>query len=627
MRSVPRRLLATAVVAACLFGGYSFFQASVLSQSKHCIEADLDLQLCALSDMAKPSLEQHSASEHDNYAISASPLKLHAARNETVAFQWQLTGANRAGLTVEVSAFYARTKSDDKPLPVISQFLAHFHSVDRGGYSWGPETDVLPWPAHYPDALIPQVHACSGQTLYRGITEGSAKQAQTLLWQDIYIPKSLAPGLYTAQATLKRAGDVLTQVPIELNVWPVTLPDENSIDAIGELYRTYRMEGVGEISDTQDWRAMSNCYQQMAHAHRSTFLERNPVMPSNEQQWQDYASHYGDMLDGELFSVGRGYQGPGKDTPVSVWRTPWPQPYDMKLDDALSYADIRQYENKAQQWVKLARQNNWDNSRWFAYVFDEVDGPEHSDKSYLAMAHQQMALVQDAIDAGSGDKSIDLLWTSHSNPADWRDDPSIDLRGKVRLWAPNAHAAEPDFLAEQSSKGDRTWFYHSGHPAVGAHVINASGIELRTWGVIAARYNIDGVLMWAVNLGNDDKPFADPSYKPDDDRFGNGVLVYPGRQLPKIGFPAARGAIPSMRLKSWRRGLQDYELVQLAAEQHPAATAQLLQQMIPQALAQGTGKAAWSSDPADWIAFKLKLLELASLSPTSVPTKDTAALH
>ena len=617
MRSTPTLILAIVVAGVFLVAGYFFLQASESSQSIHCIETDSDLRLCALSDMAKPRLDQHINSEHSNYAIREGSLKLDAARNEVIAFQWQLTGPNRAGLTVEMSDFDFAGQSAAQAQPVVSQFLAHFHHVDRGGYSWGPDTDVLPWPADYPDALIPQVHACSGQSLYSSIPETSAAQAQTLLWQDIYIPKILEPGLYTAKAVLKRADEVLAQVSIELTVWPVSLPDENSIDAIGELYRTYRMEGVGETPDTPEWRAMSNCYQQMAHAHRSTFLERNPVMPSDEQQWRDYASHYGDMLDGELFSAERGYQGPGKDTAVSVWRTPWPQPYDMKLEGALPYADIRQYEEKAKQWAQLAEQNRWDSSRWFAYVFDEVDGPEHSDRNYLAMAHQQMALVQDAIDAGSGDQSIDLLWTSHSNPAEWRNDPTVDLRGKVRLWAPNAHAADPEFLAEQSLKRDRTWFYHSGHPAVGAHVINASGIELRTWGVVAARYNIDGVLMWAVNLGNDDKPFADPSYKPDDDRFGNGVLVYPGQQLPKIGFPAAKGAIPSIRLKSWRRGLQDFELVQLAAGQQPEATAQLLQAMVPQALADGVGQAAWPDEPARWIAFKLKLLELASLSPVS----------
>ncbi len=205
-----------------------------------------------------------------------------------------------------------------------------------------------------------------------------------------------------------------------------------------------------------------------------------------------------------------------------------------------------------------------------------------------------------------------MLWTSHSNPADWAADLALDLRGKVRLWAPNAHAADPVFLAEQRSRGDRNWFYHSGHPAVGVHSINASGIELRTWGVIAARYGIDGVLMWAVNLGNDDKPFADPSYKPDDDRFGNGVLVYPGNQLPKIGFAASPGAIPSARLKAWRRGLQDFELIELARQNAPAETEALVRGIMPRALAEGEGRAAWSSDPAAWIEFKRALLALAS---------------
>jgi len=262
--------------------------------------------------------------------------------------------------------------------------------------------------------------------------------------------------------------------------------------------------------------------------------------------------------------------------------------------------------------------------RWFAYVFDEIDGPIHKDQNYIAMTHQQMGLVQEAIDAGSTEKPIDLLWTSHSNPSVWAEGSAQDLRGKVRLWAPNAHAADPEFIAEQKAKGDRSWFYHSGPPSVGAHSVNASGVELRTWGVIAARYQVDGILMWAVNLGNDDKPFADPSYKPDDDRFGNGVLVYPGNALPKIGYEAAPGAIPSFRLKSWRRGLQDFELAQLAAQKAPEETQALLQRMVPRALADGRGKAAWSRDTENWVDFKMQLLQLASDQP---PAQQGASIN
>lgn len=577
----------------------------------HCIGEASRLQLCALSGMAKPAVDDHPVFEHPYFDLSRGAVQLHAARNEVVASQWLLRGADRAGLSLELSAF----QSQSGPLavqPVVSQYLAHFHRVDRGGYSWGPESEVKRWPAAYPDALVPKQHACSGKQLYAGLPASELEQESSLLWFDIYVPDTLAAGHYWAQLTVRDGGATRFSTRIELQVWDAILPHDNTIDAIGEVYRSYRLEGVGEGADTDAWSAMSQCYQQLAHAHRATFLERDTKAPASEVQRQRYLKSYGSALDGSLFSAEHGYSGPGLNTPVSVWRTPWPQPFDMELQGPLSYSELRGYETLAREWRDFAAENDWLGTRWFAYVFDEVDGPEHSDKAYLSMVHQQMARVQEAIDAGSGSDAIALLWTSHSNPADWAADLALDLRGKVRLWAPNAHAADPVFLAEQRSRGDRNWFYHSGHPAVGVHSINASGIELRTWGVIAARYGIDGVLMWAVNLGNDDKPFADPSYKPDDDRFGNGVLVYPGNQLPKIGFPASPGAIPSARLKAWRRGLQDFELIELARHKIPAETEALLRGIMPRALAEGEGRAAWSSDPAAWIEFKRALLALAS---------------
>jgi len=137
---------------------------------------------------------------------------------------------------------------------------------------------------------------------------------------------------------------------------------------------------------------------------------------------------------------------------------------------------------------------------------------------------------------------------------------------------------------------------------------------MRTWGVIGARYGLTGQFMWAVNLGSDEKPFAEPSYKPDDDRFGNGVLVYPGNQMDKIGFAKIPGPIPSMRLKTWRRGLQDAELFFLAEQNNPTDARKLIRSMIPEALAEARGDASWSGKPADWINFKQSLLEIASQS-------------
>jgi len=264
-------------------------------------------------------------------------------------------------------------------------------------------------------------------------------------------------------------------------------------------------------------------------------------------------------------------------------------------------------------------------------VFDEVDGPDKNNTDaaerydYMVMVHEQMDLLQRALDTGTGDKSLDLLWTSHSNPATWTSDPKLDLSDKVRLWSPNASAADPDFLSKRVAAGDTTWFYHSGHPAVGAHSINAAGIDMRTWGVIGARYGIQGQFMWAVNLGSDERPFAEPSYKPDDDRFGNGVMVYPGNQLDKLGFTKVPGPIPSMRLKTWRRGLQDAELFYLAKEKNADAAQKLIRSIIPDALADASGKASWSQT-SDSSACSTFLLRIFNISLTAARATSIGSL-
>lgn len=120
--------------------------------------------------------------------------------------------------------------------------------------------------------------------------------------------------------------------------------------------------------------------------------------------------------------------------------------------------------------------------------------------------------------------------------------------------------------------------------------------------------------MWAVNLGSDASPFGEPTYKPDDDRVGNGVLVYPGNQLSQIGYDNAAGPLPSMRLKSWRRGLQDAELFKLARKRNPEEANALIKTLVPRALqeavAYGDETPTWPADEASWIQWRDQLLIL-----------------
>lgn len=586
---------------------------------------------CISSGMSKPTVDGRIPFDHTDLDIRDGEFEIHAARNETVAFQLIFKTKNAApnpAVQLDISDLRSETHNVIPTKSHIHRFLAHYVQVSPGGYRWGPNSKVLPWPAAYPDALIPFEHGCADNKIaLTHVPLADKKNHNQAVWVDIYVPRDQAPGHYLGHISLNVENAQLN-IQIKLTVRDVTLPDKPTIDAVGELYRAYKQEGVGRDIGSKQWQAMAQCYQRLAHQHRMVFIERMREIGPNDS-WTHYDQAFGPSLTGELFSAAHGYVGPGSDTPVSIWRTPWTQNYNVELDAPLSHDEVTHYANLAQAWQAHVLDRGWHNTDYFAYIFDEVDGaPERLKKEvdakdnnvadYVEMVHQQFDRVQRAIDRASPDVPIELIWTSHSNPTQWADEPTLDLRGKIRFWAPNANAAAPDFLQQQSERGERIWFYHSGHPHIGIHSINADGIEMRTWGVIAARYGFHGQLMWAVNLGALEDPYGQPSYRTKDDRFGNGTLVYPGAMLDTIGFEPSPGPIPSMRLKAWRRGLQDAELVALArTADNDAAVNELLQAMIPSALADATGAASWPSDPAQWWDFRLKLLDLAESSDRS----------
>lgn len=585
-----------------------------------CMVVGAEVSVCAASSMSRISRSGPSILEHPRFDLSSdNPDRLHwrVAKNETIAFQLEMRRKNRhAAKEVAVRV----NGGDGETLITVSK--AHYLKVKNAGYQWGPATAVLPYPASYPDALIPEWHGCGSnrKQLFSSIRLPPPGAVQSI-WIEMYVPPDAPVGKQLQLVSLELNDEVI-ELPVVLDVVDVRLPHKTSIDAVAELYRTYHLEGSGSDRQEDGWQQMAQCYQQMAHQHRMVFIERTPVAPVTSEDWLAYEAAFGPGLSGDLFTEQFGYVGTGYNTPVSVWRTPWPQDYDIAMQRSLNKQEIDRWTLLAKSWSKQVQANDWTEPRYFAYVFDEVDGPSGVAETdpqrhrYIKRVHDDMRNVQTAIDRGASD--IDLLWTSHSDPSIWQKDPKTTLEGIIRLWAPNAHAANTDFLAKRIAKGERAWFYHSGHPAVGGHSINLPGTDMRSWGVIGARYGFQGQLMWAANLGSDRWPYSQPSYKPDDDRIGNGVLVYPGNQLPKIGFDAVPGPIPSMRMKAWRRGLQDAELYLLAREKNPHAAQSLISTLIPralgEALAAGDQHPSWPAQAGPWIQWREQLLSLLAQS-------------
>ena len=616
--------------------------------SEKCVLGPGALTTCVASDMAR--LPSHGPVPHEAWLFDGEAVKLHAARNETVAFQVVLKGKGvspAARVKLAVSDLLGPGGAKIRAATHAHRFLANYVWVEPGGYTWGAKSEVLPWPDFYPDALVPFGTRCLLKK------DGSLGKSEAVMdsfkvpprdghnqavWIDLHVPQDQKPGAYSGKVTVSTSGKTV-DLPVKLKVYAATLPNETSIHAVGELYAPYARDGVGSDVREPAWQRMAHCYQQLAHRHRTVFIERMGEIKGLDElgeepapgAWGAYDKAFGPSLSGKLFTPARGYlSGPGAGVPVSAWRTPWVQAYNGRLKEPLARAELNSFTRLAKAFAAHALEQKW-KSYFFAYIFDEVEGGTDvdsdqrrgeakatDDEHYLKMAHEQMRYVQEALDNGARevakDLRIDLMWTSHANPARWAASPGIDLSGIIRLWVPNAAAADTTFLPKRSTgANEQIWFYHEGHPSVGIHAINASGVEMRTWGVIAARYGFTGTFMWAVNLGDHAEPYRKPSYKNSDDRFGNGTLVYPGKGLTTVGLPALSEPVPSMRLKMWRRGLQDAELAALAKKKGGTlAVKELLEEVVPRALSEGKGGAAWPSDSARWAAFHRKLLQLAS---------------
>lgn len=628
--SLARRRIRSAVLLASVSNVFAFTATAIADDTVSytaagCLRSATHLHVCAASDMARPARGEPFAPDHPRYRLDRGSVALRALRGETVALQLlvertRLSAPRRLSLG-ELPRFQAPDGGASRLSP--ARFTALYHPVERGRYTWGPTTQVLPRRGPRPDALVPERSSCTPTPSPRNALRLPKRVGDLqAVWIDVHVPSDSAPGLHITELTLQHADDTIS-IPLSVQVVDAALPERPTIHAVAELYRTYRLEGVGEDPTSPDWQRISNCYRQLAHRHRAIFIERVAAEPTGEAL-AAWLAHNAGTLDGTLFTERNGYHGPGQGVPVAVWRLPWPQTLDVSVSTPLPESVMRDAQARGLRWAQAIAANGWTDTQWFAYEFDEVDGP-HDERpgferaeDYVRSVHRDMQRMQAALDRATdavpGAPPIDLLWTSHSNPATWTGIDGLDLAGIIRLWAPNAHAADPALLRDSVANQETAWFYHSGHPAVGAHTINAPGTDMRSWGVIAARYGLSGTFMWAANLGNDARPFRVPTYRPDDDRIGNGTLVYPGAQLGRVGLEARPGPIPSMRLKSWRRGLQDGELYRLARRVDEQRADALIQALVPVALADavatGSSEPSWPAEASAWIDFRDALLDL-----------------
>ncbi|HIJ40090.1 MAG TPA: DUF4091 domain-containing protein, partial [Deltaproteobacteria bacterium] len=458
-----------------------------------------------------------------------------------------------------------------------------------------------------------------------------AANSNQSIWADIYIPKTASRGVYQGTVFIKENGTTIYSIPVSLTVRDFALPDYPSAPTMLYLSNeniNYRYLGSEYIepgtSDYQKSLAIINRHFQVAHRHKISLIDNYIEVSQMNEAWRD-------RLNGTLFTMANGYDGPGMGTGNNV--------YSIGTYSSWNWGSW-QADSKADMWSNTNAWVNWfdaqafvTSTEYFLYLIDESD--EYA-------TQEQWAQWMDT-NPGSGKKMMSMA--TISNPTAWENSiPSLDIPtsgialGITSLW-------ENATTALVQNPGKRFYYYNGARPASGTFCTEDDGVALRINGWIQHKKKIDRWFYWESTYydnyqggqGQTDvftraqtygakEPGLDTEFALGEYGWnytnGDGVLFYPGSDLHYTGQSyGVDGPFASLRLKHWRRGIQDADYLALADAVDSGATRAIVERMIPKVLWEyGVANEedptyvytniSWSIDPDKWEAARKELADI-----------------
>jgi hypothetical protein len=481
-----------------------------------------------------------------------------------------------------------------------------------GGWEDRPEHN-----AFYPDIAVPLELVPSFVI--------NAGQNQSI-WVDIYIPKDAPAGLYTGTVTIMEHSTVTHTIPVELTVRDFTLPDVPHAATMVDL--TTEDIGLRYLGDgwlTRDdprydqFTLIQDRHFLLAHRHRIAMLDDTAA----EDEFVDQPRpEWIPRLDGTLFTAAQGYDGPGVGVGNGVYSIGTYGNWSWQDDGE---AAMRQHSDAWVTWFETYAPG----TEYFLYLVDESDdypqteqwaawiennpGPGHRLKSFATVPLPDAVAYLPSLD-------IPAAWAGFGIPDEWES-------------AAEVYRNDPD---------RRLYMYNSFRPAVGSFATEDDGVALRQLAWTQYKKGVDRWFFWNATYYNNYQCGAGETNVfqqaqtfgclEDVDSIrgetgwnysnGDGVLMYPGTDTvyPEDSY-GVQGPFASLRLKHWRRGIQDVDYLVLAAEIDPQRVQTIVETMIPAVLWEVGVEdlsdpswvltdISWSSDPDVWEAARAELADI-----------------
>lgn len=522
-----------------------------------------DSEKVARDDLANPN-------KGGNSAWDGSHIHLFGARNEVLAFQVIVesgaSGIQQLSLSLPAltSASGLSSIAYQAPGADPSQYAGRPIELFSENYMYIPRPSSATWiyVAGSPSAPAGIVGWKPVQLVPENARVGRGGFPLTVLprqnqafWVEVYTGKDLPAGMYEGTVQVSADGAVIG-VPVELELFDFTLPDQNSINAMF-YYESSQPELYQGLN-------LDDAYHRFAHRNRVEFVNAYDQPAAIAAQGR---------FDGSAFTAATGYEGPGEATGNVIL-------------PATFYGPGTAFDTQASAW---SASDQWmtfldgflPQAITFVYLPDE---PSASQYPYILSVSSNIKS-----DPGVG-KHLPLFVTSQWVP---------ELDGAIDIWcaAPSEYVIGTA-IAERA-KGHRYWTYNGGRPFAPAIVIDSPATDPRAMIWACFKHGIETYFYWHTDqwLHNSQKPtnrlqnvwdnpitFDTRGTPGGAFAYGDGVLMYPGTD---VQFPdqnrGIAGPVSTIQLANFRRGLQDHLYLSMGRRLGLGALAdELVGTLVPQ---------------------------------------------
>lgn len=484
--------------------------------------------------------------------------------------------------------------------------------IGSGTWSSRPDHDL-----YYPEIAVPiELHPAFSI---------SAQKNQSV-WVDIYIPKNTPTGLLSGSVKIFEGSNLSYTIPVELMVNNFTLPDRSSAQTmvnigysdIAERYTGVKWPNAGSAQDTKT-KLVRDRHFQLAHRHKISLIDSDPgattwTLDRPRPEWIN-------RLDGSLYTSAQNYDGPGVGIPHSVYSIGTYSSWSWKSD---TESDMRTHSDAWVNWF----QSNAPNTDFFLYLIDE--------STNYAQIEQWAQWIKNNPGPGKLLSSFATMDLTHA----FSSTPHLDISASWMAVGDNSTWQTAHDQRKLAQK--KVYMYNGRRPASGSFATEDDGIALRQMAWAQFKKQIDRWFFWESTYYNDfqsgrgqnrvfqnavtfglastqDSVIGETGWNHSN---GDGVLFYPGTDKVflndsyEVDTPFA-----SLRLKHWRRGIQDADYLALARAKNALATDAIIEQMIPKVLWENgiadqndptwqRCDVSWSDNPDVWESARSQLAQI-----------------